>query len=221
MPYTNIHWIKLQLELLNDKRFIFDCNEEQRLLFLGLLLLAGVTKNMTPDDENFLKNRLNLSLEPQKIRKNLDFLLQKFPKTVSVDGYIKFRNFNKLHNPLKELQRNAKETPKERIEKSRIDKIIEEYIKKKNFKILNDDGSKNKELISAIYHRNCRIAKKLVILTKGNFEQVIKAMEWFGEMWDKKGLSWTLETIEKWLPEYMSKGESIAQDQLRKEFNLK
>jgi hypothetical protein len=49
----------------------------------------------------------------------------------------------------------------------------------------------------------------MLLLTKGNEEAVIKAMEWFGSVCDGKGLSWTLETIEKWLPEYLSKGREL------------
>ncbi len=224
MPYANIHWIKLKLEILNDKRFIFDCNNDQKWLYIGLLLLAGNTRNSISNDENYIKNRLNLPETSQKIRENLDHLLKIFPKMLSKDGIIKFKNFNDLHNKLGnyfgtplELQENSKgNKEKIRIEKIRIEKIIYTYIDKKGF-----NPTKNEAIRNLLYKRNCRTARNLAILSKGEYEKITEAMNWFGDICDKKGYSWTLETIEKWFPEYLVKGKAVEYDKLLEKYNLK
>ena len=60
--------VKAVTQILNDKRFIFDCDNDQKWLFLGLILLAGTTQNSVSSDENYLKNRLNLPENTQKIK---------------------------------------------------------------------------------------------------------------------------------------------------------
>lgn len=220
MPYSNIVWVKLFWKQLlhDDDRFIGQLNDEQKGLYLCLLLLAGATNNNIKNDENYIKRVLNLSENTQKIRENLEKIFQVFPKILVKDGFLKFKNFKKFHNYLKDSQRKPEGTPQD---STRIEEIIREYIKKRRYTVVNEDGSKNKEIINALFKRNCRTAKQMLLMTKGKSEPIIKAIDWFGSFWDSKNLSWTLETIEKWLPEYLSKGESIAQEQLRKDFGLK
>lgn len=196
MPYANIYWVKLKLELLNDKRFIFDLNDEQKWLFIGLILLAGNTKNSTPADENYLKNRLNLLQTPEKVRENLDFILKTFPKTVYSNGVIKFKNFSKLHNPLKDTLWKSNGTPKDsknRVEKNRIERIREEYIKVAELNI--NDFTPN---------TFARTAKAITTLINkaGNDDLVITALHWIATEAAGKW-SWTLETlVNKW-PDFM------------------
>lgn len=208
MPYANIHWIKLQLELLNDKRFIFDCNNDQKWLFIGLLLLAGSTQNSTPNDEKFLKNRLNLPENESKIRENLDFLLKTFPKMVNKEGVIKFKNFNNLHNRLgiskgtpKELQRDTQI----RIDKIRIDKIILHYIKKQGWE---ESIRTNPALQGDIYKRNVRPAKQL-LLVANNDDLALKVISTMAETYKLKNLSWTLETVIRHFAEMTTKKAQV------------
>ncbi len=188
MPYSNIHWIKLQLEILNDKRFIFDCDNDQKWFYIGLLLLAGSTNNQIPDDENFLKNRLNLPENSSKIRENIAFLLKTFPKMISKNGVIKFKNFNKLHNRLG----NSEGTPEELQRGVQIreeqNKIREEYIRLKGFDPIN--------LSSNDYGRMGRAIKTLLTRANGNTDLVMRGLQWQA----KQPYSWTLETLDKkWL----------------------
>jgi hypothetical protein len=108
-----------------------------------------------------------------------------------------------------------------RLDKNTLDKIILHYITIKKFPVYNKDGSKDKELEKAIWVRNVKTAKKLAILAKGKVDSVIEAINWFGNICDKKGLSWTLETIEKWYPEFLVKGKTDSYDALLAQFNLK
>ena len=186
MPYTNIHWIKLKMELLNDKRFIFDCNDGQKWLYVGLLLLAGSTNNATPNDEKYLKNRLNLLDSDPNIRQNIDFLLATFPKLISKNGLLKFKNFNKLHNRLG----NSNGTPKDakkRTDKIRIDKIRDEFIKLKKWQGQTFDKS--------FYGRTGVAINKLLGLTNQDSE-IIDCLRWASKKWPDM---WILETcIKKW-----------------------
>ena len=195
MPYANIHWIKLKLEVLNDKRFIFDCNENQKWLFIGLLLMAGVTKNSVPNDENFLKNRLNLSENSEKVRENLGHLFKIFPKMIVKNDVIKFKNFNDLHNKLGnyfgnplELQSDSNgNKEKSRVEKSRIDKLRGVYISLKNLSLT--------DFSSSLYARTGRAIKNLIQLAADKDELVIEGLNWIA----KQGYAWELETlVGKW-----------------------
>ena len=209
MPYTNIHWIKLKLELLNDKRFIFDCNDNQKWLFIGLLLLAASTKNKTPSDENYLKNRLNLPDEPQKIAKNLKHLCMLFPKLINKNGFFIFKNFNTLHSNKgfpADFQRISEGTPKGAIEKRRIEEIRGEYIKIKGWDI--------KSFTSDDYGRTAKAIKTL-ILKANNDELVIKGLIWCS---NQSWCDWTLETlIRRWPSFIKDKDTSPMYKQFAKE----
>lgn len=94
-----------------------------------------------------------------------------------------------------------------RIDKNRIEEIIREYIRVKNYPTILSNGEKDKGLINSIYKRNCKVAKELAVISNGDIPKVLKVMAWFGGICDKKGLSWSLETILKWYPEYLVRGE--------------
>jgi hypothetical protein len=112
MPYTNIVFVKLQIELLDDYRFSEQLNDSQKLLYFCLLLLAGTTKNKIPNDAAYLKRILNLETDTETIRMNLVQLTKVFPK-LKIDnslGIISFDNFEEIHNY---IIGNSKGTPKE------------------------------------------------------------------------------------------------------------
>ncbi len=192
MPYANIYYVKLKLELLNEKRFIFDLTPEQRYLYIGLLLLAGDTKNKIPDDENFLKNRLNLPNSTSEIRDNLELVIRLFRGIIRKNGYLKFKAFNKLHNQMKDSQRLSNDYPKVAIDKVRLDKVRIEYIKAKGW---DKEIKENPSLETEIYKRCSRAAKSLLLACGGDEDKACLAIrnmkEWFGGL----KLEWTLETV--------------------------
>lgn len=79
------------------------------------------------------------------------------------------------------------------VDKIRIDKIIQEYIRVKNW---DKSIKENPLLLTDIYKRNCRIAKSLILMAN-NDSLVIKAMENMAAQYNEKKLSWTLETVAK------------------------
>lgn len=198
MPYANIHWIKLKLEILNDKRFIFDCTNDQKWLFIGLLLLAASTKNRTPNDENFIKNRLNLPENSVKVRENIDFLATLFPKLSTRGNFIIFKNFNGLHNRVKEFQRNSEGTPMVPVDKNRIDKIRTEYLGARGISLETfspDDFSRTGGAI-----------KKLIFRAGGDDNLVLEGIAWVAQ---RGYCEWTLETVLKKWPEFISSKKGI------------
>lgn len=192
MPYTNIYYVKLKLELLNDKRFIFDCSPYQRWLYIGLLMLAGDTNNKIPDDENFLKNRLNLPETSQNIRVQIDAVIKLFPKLTRKNNFLKFKNFSKLHNQVRSSRGLSEDYPKGSIDKIRLDKVIEEYTKAKNW---GKEIKENPSLLTEIYQRHGKAAKSLILACGGDADKACLAIrnmkDWFGGL----RLEWTLETV--------------------------
>ena len=191
MPYKNIIFVKLFWKdlLHGDDRFIERLDDDQKGLYLMLILLAGATNNNIRNDENYLKRVLNLRNNSENIRKNLLRISEVFPKFVLRGDYYKFKNFNKLHNYV----RNADGTPKEspRVAKTRIDLIRREYIKIKGFAL--------EDFTPDDYARTAKAIKTL-ILKANNDELVIQGLKWAArQTW----CDWTLETVIKKWPDIM------------------
>lgn len=220
MPYSNIHWIKLEKRLLNDYRF-YSMSEEAQLIYVKFLMLAAETNNKIPKNNGLIKNALRSKQIEIKIEECIKEIKTNFPKFKENKGFYFFKEWGTRCNWIvqKELRRNSEGTPKEAIEQNRIDKnridiVMQAFLNKKKY-------PKEKDDYLFYYKRYTNTIKRLLIFTKGDPQKVIKAIDWFGGLCDNKGLSWSLETIEKWLPEYLSKGETINQEALKKEFNLK
>jgi hypothetical protein len=216
MPYANIHWIKLKLELLNDKRFIFDCNNDQKWMYIGLLLLAGGTGNKIPNDENYIKNRLNLPESAPKIRENLDFLIATFPKLTDKNGCFKFKNFNALHNRLGNSEGNPEELQRGvqiREDKSRLEQIRKDYNKIKGYAF--------SDLTKVQFGRDYKAIKVLLKLAGGNDSLVSDCFVWASK---QKWCDWTMETcIKKWNDFMLTRYKVIkpSQQDLDKEYERK
>jgi hypothetical protein len=110
MPYSNIVFVKLQMELFEEDRFLIDLNDTQKGLYLMLLGLAGKTKNKIRNDMNFIKKRLHLdSLNEEDLLK----IAEVFPKFYLKNGYWKFKKFEKIHNYTIDKKGKSQGTPKE------------------------------------------------------------------------------------------------------------
>jgi len=89
--------------------------------------------------------------------------------------------------------------PSDTIPKSSLTNIIAAYFKE------NLWDSSDKDLIDMVYKRYSRPAKELFLICKSE-EEAINAIMWASKNFGDKKLSWSLETVIKYLPEYMSKG---------------
>jgi len=208
MPYSTIHWIKLEKRLLNDYRF-YSMSEESQLIYVKILMLAAETSNKIPKNNGLIKSALRSKQSDNKIEECINEIKTNFPKFKENKGFYFFKEWGTRCNWIvkKELPKNSEGTPKDSVDKNRIDKIIEEYIRVKKYPTILPNGEKDKGLLSSLYKRNCKVAKDLVLISNGDTDKVIKAMAWFGGICDKKSLSWSLETILKWYPEYLIRGE--------------
>ena len=211
MPYTNIHWIKLEKRLLNDYRF-YSMSEEAQLIYMKFFMLAAETNNKIPKNDGLIKSSLRSKQTETKIQECIEEIKTNFPKFKENRGFYYFKEWGTRCNWItqKELQRNSEGTPKDsveenRIDKKRIDNILYTFLEKKGLK---EQALKNKDFLSYMFKRNWRPIKQLLILAQGNDKNVIEAMDWFSGICDKKGFSWTLETILKWYPEFLSKGKT-------------
>lgn len=111
MPYSNITFVKVQMELLEDDRFLFDLTDAQKGLYLMLLALAGKTNNHIRNEIHFIKSRLNLSSLNMA---DIERVSVVFPKLRCSNGYWSFDNFEETHNYIMAKYRKSKGTPKER-----------------------------------------------------------------------------------------------------------
>ena len=95
MPYSNIIFVKLRLDLFDDDRFLFDLNDKQKGLLLMLFALAGMTKNKIRNEIEFIKRRLNLKdIRIQDVIK----IAKVYPMFKYDNGYWCFENFEEIHN---------------------------------------------------------------------------------------------------------------------------
>jgi hypothetical protein len=131
MPYTNIVFVKFKLELLKDYRFTDKLNDSQKLVFLSLLLLAGMTDNKIPHDTSYIKRILNLDMSPDTIEEAIKQIMTHFPKLLSDKGVISFTKFEEIHNY--------------KIGKPEIEKGVEQN-KKKNKEEEKEEDKKHKHL---------------------------------------------------------------------------
>lgn len=126
MPYKNIHFVKIKMELLEDHRFLFQLDDRQKGLYLLLLALAGKTNNKIFNDLTFIKGRLNIK---DLVVSDLQKISEVFPKFRLNKDFWEFDNFDEEHNQIlskdygisqgypKDIQR----MDKNRIDKNRID----------------------------------------------------------------------------------------------------
>lgn len=216
MPYTSIHWIKLEKRLLNDHRF-FLMSEKAQLFYVKLLLLCATCNNKVPRDYRILSQLLRVNgISEKELTTAFDEIRASFPKVLIHKDYYYIKDFKNRHNWVapQELPENSEGSAKDSLSKVKkridIDKIryiTDSYISLKKFPTLLENGQKDQTLITAIYKRNGRVVKELLAVAKDDEKLVEEAMLWLAEALEKKDLNWTLETVLKWFPEFLVKGK--------------
>lgn len=198
MPFTNIHWIKLERRLLNDYRF-YSMDEGAQLIFMKLLMLAAETNNKIPKNYALIKSSLRSHQTESKIEEHIKEIKKSFPKFKENKSFYFFREWSNRCNWIanKELLGNSQGTPKDAIEKKRkdkirIDKIVEEFLALKDW---------DKKRFGFVRTRWSRAIKDLLLNTKDT-DEAISALRWTAEKIGAKGLNWGIETVLKWLPEW-------------------
>ena len=196
MPRTKLVFVKLMLDLADDERFIMRLDDSQKLDYLLLLLMAGLTHNEIPLNFRWLKARFCLQKSEQELQKNLDCIRATFKKFVVYRGKLKFKNFKDLHNYIYKEEGNdlgiLKEYTKDSTNKVNffliISNIISYYIYIKEWKEADVDIKER--------NRYGKRIKRLLVLAKANSDLVKKAIAWTSR---QNYIDWTLETtISKW-----------------------
>ena len=104
----------------------------------------------------------------------------------------------------KRLRRKSEQdTDNVPLDKKRIDKIITEYIKLRNWE---SSITNNSSLLTDIYKRNGVAAKKLILLANDD-NMAVKAMKIMSDNYKPKNLTWTLETVIKHYPDLIKSNE--------------
>lgn len=181
------------MNILTDpqRKFTDKLNDEQKGLFLMLFLLMGFFKNNIPNDPETIRRVLNLSEKNEKISENLKKIFDTFPRGIRASQFIKFKDYNMLHNPIGKSQNDTSGTPKDALEKRRVEKIREEYIRANEL-----DPSL---FVSGDYARISKGIKNLVERAGGQDEMVIEGIRWIS----KQGYTWTLETLLRKWPDFL------------------
>lgn len=200
MPYKNIVFVKLLWKqlLLDDQRF---CNlaDDQKGLYLMLLLLAGATNNNIPSDENYLKRTLNLSQSPEIIAKNRDCLLAVFPKLIGNNGSLKFKNFKDLHNYVPKSQfgvdLSVSGRPREDKNKIRIDKETRKRIRCAFIKLKGWNGI---SLDTSFFGETDRHISEIWQMCQDP-DLIIRGLEWVA---NKDYIDWNIRTLWKKFPDF-------------------
>jgi len=214
MPYKNVHYIKLMLELLDDPRFIKECNDSQKLDYILWLCMAGLTQNNSPNDPKWFKTRFNLNKETAEIEVNIRFLKTLFPKMFfqryKNKDVIKFSNFKKLHNPIGKSQG----TPREILGSSQniieYNRIIIEYNRIKY--------SNKAHFTSSDYKRFYKACKNLFIKASKNTSLILECVGWVS----KQGYTdWTLETCFKKWDDFILQRGSESYRKLKDKYDVK
>jgi hypothetical protein len=212
MPYRNIVFVKLKIELLSDYRFTDLLSDRQKLLYLGLILLAGQMENKIPNDASYIKRRLNLSASIEEIKSDIETIAKIFPKFLIKDNFLSFSNFEEIHNYRfkkhqgipKQKIRNSQNKKKNKNKEKEIEKDKEEELFKEKYK----DSKIYQFLINNIYFKNIKYPARLthrLIDTYKNEELILYYL--------KKMDSWLLANPKKEKKNY----ERFILNWLRKE----
>jgi len=126
MPYRKVVFIKLFLRLFEeDDRFLYQLNESQQLLYLKMLVLAGITGNKIPKNFRFIQNKINYAHDEQCFNADIKRIMEVFPHVRADDFCYYIDNFWELHNWYeeegvpKEFLGSSKGVPKEFPENSK------------------------------------------------------------------------------------------------------
>lgn len=206
MPYKQIHWIKLEKRLINDHRF-FLMSEKAQLYYVKLLMLCAITNNKVPRKYEVCKALLRTTCNEEELDSVMNEIKNNFPKVLFHKDFYSIKEFKSKHNWV--FPRNSQGTPEElvdknKIKKERIDKIIEEYIRLRNWDTSIKD---NPSLLTDIYKRNGKVVKKLLLIANDD-DMAIKGMRTMAKEYEIKNLTWTLETVIKHYPDLIKANRS-------------
>lgn len=112
MPYANIVYVKLFLELFDkDDRFLYGLTERQQLLYIKLLYLAGRQDNKITKNSRSIIQKINYQADSASLLGDIKVIKNTFKKFKESKYYYTFLKFETLHNF--KIKGNSKGNPKE------------------------------------------------------------------------------------------------------------
>ena len=119
MPYTSIKFIKLQISLLDDNRFMYKLSEHQQSLYCKLLMLAGAVDNEIELDYVAIRNRLGIRYSIEELKTDILHIVETFRGVRVKNNILYWSNFDELHNYIpgsnrKKARKSAREARQEK-----------------------------------------------------------------------------------------------------------
>lgn len=231
MPYKNLVFVKIQLGVLREYRFTDQLSDDDKLIFFLLIALSGVTHNKIPRKIEWISRFFNLKMSKRRVENSIKNIASVFPKLVIGDEFIYWKNFEKIHNYICEQQvtniqekegvytkeflglpevypketlglpqnmpknKNKNKNKKENKKENALDplrRLVREYAILK--KISESD-------LKANYPRLAKAAKNLLSASGEDVERAVKALHTGADYFNKRNLSWKIETVVKNFPE--------------------
>ena len=85
-------------ELGNDPRWLMECNDQQKFLFMLILFTIYTTNNSAPDDPHYYKVRYNLRHRCGRVEADLRHIKEHFPKLVCQNKKLSLLNYKGYEN---------------------------------------------------------------------------------------------------------------------------
>ncbi len=215
MPYRRIHWIKLEIRLLNDPRF-FTMSEKSQLIYIKILLLCGQFKNLLPRSYPVLKELLRTSYTEKELNDIIKEIRDNFPKLLSKKDYYYIKGFKEMHNwvAVKELPGNSQGDAMEVVDKEEEQKKNKTYTNEQHTFVINEFIRVKKwdfkNVPTGEIGRYRKSSKALLKLAQEDLALITQGIEWMNS---QNFTSWTIETVVKWWPEFMKLKENpLAND---------
>ena len=189
MPYANIHYVKIELRLLNDPRF-FSMSDQAQLLYVKLIILCASLNNKVPRKFELLKEHLRTKHTEAELGKLMEEVREHFPKVLAHKEYYYIKDLSGYLHWVR--PRNSLGTPKEVIPLVDINKIKEYYVAQKGWDMKHVPHTQHGRMYTAI--------TQLYELANKNWDLVRESIDW------GKRLGWTgwcLEYIIKNWAEFM------------------
>jgi uncharacterized phage protein (TIGR02220 family) len=176
VPYSNIVWIKLYLELFDeDDRFLYQLTERQQLLYIKMLYLAGRQKNKISKNPESVIQKVNYKGSTGELLGDIKAIKNIFKKLKENKYYYTFTNFDTLHNRVsngtsqgtpKELQRVIPDKDKDKEEDKEVRTEVIGYLNEKIGTSYRPSTKSTQEKIRARLHDGFTVADFKAVIDK-------------------------------------------------------
>lgn len=190
MPYANIHYVKVELRLLNDPRF-FTMSDQAQLIYVKLIILCASLNNKVPRKYELLKEHLRTKHSEDELGKLMEEVKSHFPKVLAHKEFYYIKDLGGYLHWV--APRNSQGTPKEPPQpQEHLITIRNHYIKLKGWDIKN--------LVRSDFARITKASSLLFERSGRNLDLAMESLLWGSRLnWS----GWSLEYVLKNWAEFM------------------